>query len=315
MGALIARRLISVVPILLLVTLGVFVLVSLIPGDAAQTLAGGPDATPAQVREVRHALRLDEPVLEQYWDWLKGAVHGDLGTSFQTHEPVAKEIGQRLPVTIGLLLAGTFVALFVGIPLGLISGMRAGSRTDTGARVYASIGLAIPEFVLAVVLVFVVAVEWGWLPPSGFEHFTNSPSEWLRYMTLPALALGLVNGAILSRQLRASLIDTMDSNYVRAAWARGGSARTVVGKHALKNAAMPVVTTLGTQVGFLIGGTVILEQIFAIPGMGSYLLGAINAQDLPVIQGVTVVFVIFGILISLLVDIAYGYLNPKVRVY
>jgi peptide/nickel transport system permease protein len=193
--------------------------------------------------------------------------------------------------------------------------MRAGSRVDTGARVYASIGLAIPEFVLAVVLVFVVAVEWGALPPSGFAHFTDSPTEWLRYMALPALALGIVNGAMLSRQLRASLIDTMDSNYVRAAWARGGSARTVVGKHALKNAAIPVVTLLGTQLGFLIGGTVLLEQIFAIPGMGTYMLRAITTQDLPAIQGVTVVFVIFGILISLLVDITYGFLNPKVRVY
>jgi peptide/nickel transport system permease protein len=315
MGALIARRLISVVPILLIVTFGVFLLVNLGPGDPAVNIAGGVSATPQAVAEVRHELHLDEPLVQQYGRWLSGAVQGDFGTSYTSHEPVATEIGRALPVTIGLVLAGMTVALLVGIPLGLISGMRAGSRADTGARVYASIGLAIPEFVLAVVLVFVVAVEWGILPPSGFVHFSDSPTEWLRYMALPALALGLVNGAMLSRQLRASLIDTMDSNYVRAAWAQGGSARNVVGKHALKNSAIPVVTLLGTQLGFLIGGTVLLEQIFAIPGMGPYMLRSITTQDLPAIQGVTVVFVIFGIAISLLVDITYGFLNPKVRVY
>ena len=314
MGALIARRLLSIIPILLIVTFGVFWLMALVPSDQAEILAG-TDATPARVEEIRHAFGLDQPLLEQYWHWLEDAVQGDLGTSHISQDEVAHEISQRLPVTVSLLLAGTFVALIVGVPLGLVSGMRAGSRADSATRVYTSLGLAIPEFVLAILLVFLVAVQWRLLPTAGYRKFSESPSEWLRFITLPALSLGLVNGAIISRQLRASLVDTMDSNYVRAAWARGGTKRTVVGKHAFKNAAMPVVTLLGTQVGFLIGGTVILEQIFAIPGMGNYLLRAISTQDVQALLGATIVFVIFGLFVSLLVDIAYGFLNPKVRVY
>lgn len=314
MGALIARRLLSVIPILLIVTFGVFFLVSLAPGDQAEQIAG-LDATQKQVDAIREELGLNQPLVGQYWDWLTNAVQGDLGTSRVSQDEVSHEISQRLPVTVGLVIAGTFVALLVGIPLGLVSGMRAGSRADTATRVYTSVGLSIPDFVLGIVLVFVVGVEWRLLPPSGYRQFTESPSQWLEYIILPALSLGLVNGAIISRQLRASLVDTMDSNYVRAAWARGGSRRTVVGKHAFKNAAMPVVTLLGTQIGFLIGGTVILEQIFAIPGMGTYLLRAVGGQDIPAILGSTIVFVIFGLVVSLLVDIAYGFLNPKVRVY
>ena len=315
MAALIARRLLAIIPILLIVTFGVFMLISLVPGDAAVTLAGGIRATPQKIQQVREQLHLNEPLLEQYWRWLSNAVQGNLGTSFYSHQPVSDEIAARLPVTLGMVLAGMFVTLLIGVPLGLISGMRAGSRVDKGGRVFASVGIAVPDFVLAIVLVIVFAVQWRLLPPSGYVGFAESPTEWLRYMALPAVALGIASGAAVSRQLRASLVDTMESNYVRAAWARGGSVRTVVGKHALKNAAMPVVTVLGLQLGFLIGGTVILEQIFSIPGMGTYFLRGVSGFDLPVIQGVTVVFVLFMILMSLLVDIVYGFLNPKVRVH
>jgi len=315
MAALIARRLLAIIPILLIVTFAVFMLISLVPGDAAVTLAGGIRATPQKVQQVREQLHLDEPLLQQYWRWLSNAVQGNLGRSFYSRQPVSDEIAARLPVTLGMIVAGMFVTLLIGVPLGLISGMRAGSRVDKSGRLYASVGVAVPDFVIAIVLVVLFAVQWRLLPPSGYVRFTDSPTEWLRYMALPAVALGIASGAVLSRQLRASLVDTMESNYVRAAWARGGRARTVVGKHALKNAAMPVVTVLGLQLGFLVGGTVLLEQIFSIPGMGSYFLRGIDGFDLPVIQGVTIVFVVFMILMSLAVDIAYGFLNPKVRVH
>jgi peptide/nickel transport system permease protein len=315
MAALIARRLLAIIPILLIVTFAVFMLISLVPGDAAVTLAGGIRATPQKVQQVREQLHLDEPLLQQYWRWLSNAVQGNLGRSFYSRQPVSDEIAARLPVTLGMIVAGMFVTLLIGVPLGLISGMRAGSRVDKGGRLYASVGVAVPDFVIAIVLVVLFAVQWRLLPPSGYVRFTDSPTEWLRYMALPAVALGIASGAVLSRQLRASLVDTMESNYVRAAWARGGRARTVVGKHALKNAAMPVVTVLGLQLGFLVGGTVLLEQIFSIPGMGSYFLRGIDGFDLPVIQGVTIVFVVFMILMSLAVDVAYGFLNPKVRVH
>ena len=308
------RRLLALVPVLLIVSFAVFFLLALVPGDPAITLAGGVTATPAQIAHVTAQLHLNDPLLVQYGRWLGNALHGNLGTSISTGQPVTQQIEQRFPVTFGLVVASAIVSLVVGIPVGLISGIRPQGVVDGGARTFTTLGLAVPSFWLAVLLVSIFAVHWHVFPPTGYTSISTSFTGWLRDITLPAITLGVLVGATLARQLRASLIDTLDTPYIRTAWAKGGTRRTVLFRHGLKNAAMPVVTVFGIQIGYLLGGAVIIEQIFALPGLGPYMLSGITDHDLPVVQGVAVVFVLFQMAMSLLVDISYGYLNPKVRV-
>jgi peptide/nickel transport system permease protein len=311
---LVLRRLLSIIPVLLIVSFAIFFLLALVPGDPAVTLAGGVTATPAEIARVRAELHLNEPLLVQYWHWLTGAVRGNLGTSLSSGQSVSQQIATRFPVTFGLVVASAIVSLFVGIPLGIVSGVRPGGSVDGGARTFSTLGLAVPSFWLAIILVAIFAVHWKIFPPTGYTSITSSFTGWLTDITLPAVTLGLLVGATLARQLRASLIDVLDTPYVRTAWAKGGTRRTVLFGHALKNASMPVVTIFGIQIGYLLGGAVIVEQIFALPGLGPYMLSGITDHDLPVVQGVAIVFVLFQMTMSLLVDISYGYLNPKVRV-
>lgn len=315
MRALIARRLAALVPILLLVSFGVFLLVSLVPGDAAVTLAGGENATPESIAHVRAELHLNEPIVDQYGRWVSHAARLDFGKSLEDGASVSRALRSRIPVTLGLVIAATIVSLLVGVPLGIVSGLRPGGGADRASRLTASLGVAIPNFWLAVVLVAVFAVHYHLLPPSGYVAVTDSLTGWVRHMALPAIALGLASAAALARQLRAELVDVLDATYIRTAWAKGAGARLVVGKHALKNAAIPAVTILGLQIGYLLGGAVIVEQIFALPGLGTYFIRGVLSSDLPVIQGVTVVFVLGQLVMSLLVDMSYGLLNPKVRVH
>jgi peptide/nickel transport system permease protein len=316
MLAMIARRLLSLIPVLLVVSFVVFMLVELVPGDAATTVAGGVNATPERIAEVREELGLDRPVLERYGDWLVDAVQLDFGTSYLNRaggNTVAEDIELRLPVSLGLALAGLFVAIVVGVPLGILAGMRPGAAVDRASVTGTSLGLAIPNFVMAFLLITVFAINLGWFPALGYTKFTDDPLEWLEKITLPAIALGLFAAASVARQTRAAIVDVLQSNYVRTALAVGMSRRTTVVKYAFKNAAIPTVTVLGLQLATLIGGVVIIEQIFSIPGMGQYMLRALTLPDVPVIQGVTITFVVIYVLLNLLVDITYGYLNPRVR--
>lgn len=302
------------IPVLLLVSLAVFMLLALIPGDPAVTLAGGENATPESIARVRERLNLDKPLVVQYLIWLGGVVRLDLGVSLISGQDIVTAIGARLPVTLTLTLAAAVVAIVIAIPLGVIPGMWPGGKLDSGSRLLSSAGLAVPNFWLAVMLVSVCAVQWKLLPPTGYILPTESFTGWLRTVTLPAIALGVVVAANLARQLRRALIDVLDSNYIRTAWAKGAGTGRVVAVHALKNAAIPAITVFGMQLGNLLGGAIIIESIFSIPGLGAYMLQGISAKDMPVVQSVVLVFVVFQMLMSLLVDISYGYLNPKVRV-
>jgi len=314
MATLILRRLLAVIPMLILVSFGVFMLITLVPGDAAVTIAGGDNATPERIAEVREQLGLNDPLLVQYGSWLGDAARLDFGDSLLDNRPVVDEIKSRFPVTFSIAIAALVVGLAIGVPAGIIAGMRPGSFRDRVSVVGASTGLAVPSFWLAMILITIFAVNLRWLPAVGFTRFTDSPTEWLKSVILPAFSLGVLAAAVIARQLRASLIDVMGSSYVRTAWAKGGSATRVVGKHASKNAAIPTVTVVGILLGTLIGGGVIIEQIFSIPGLGSYLIRSVIAFDVPVVQAVTLVFAVVQITMMLLVDISYGFLNPKVRV-
>jgi peptide/nickel transport system permease protein len=302
------------VPLLLIITFLVYALVLLVPGDPARTLAGGLHADPAEVARIRHQLHFDQPLLAQYWRWLTNALHGDLGQSLFQHESVAHGIATRLPVTLSLALGGFAVSIIIGLPLGILAGTRPGTVADRSATVGSSVGIAMPDFFVAIILVVIFAVKLHWLPDIGYVKFTTSPWQWARHLVLPWIALGLGGAATLARQVRGSLIDTLDQDYVRTARAMGIGERRVIWQLALKNALTPAMTILGIQFAYLLGGTVIIEQIFSIQGLGAFVLGAIDTKDVPIVQGVVLFIAIVFVIVNLFVDIMYGVLNPKVRV-
>ena len=313
MTSYILRRLLSLIPLLLIVSFLVFAMAFLVPGDPARTLAGGTRASEAHVIEVRHQLRLDKPIAAQYGRWLTNALRGDLGKSLFKQNSVATEIRRRFPVTLSMALGALVVMVLLGVPAGIAAGTRPGSLIDRMVTLGTSVAIAIPDFWLAIILVVVFAVKLKALPAIGYTSFSQSPVDWATHLYLPWLALGLGGAAPIARQLRGALIDVLDQDYIRTAGAKGLPQRVILVKHALKNAAMAPVTILGIQFAYLLGGTVILEYIFSIPGLGQYFFTALNTRDLPVIQGVTLVIALTFVLLNLAVDVLYAYLNPKVR--
>jgi peptide/nickel transport system permease protein len=311
--AYIVRRLLTLVPLLLLVSFAVFALVLLIPGDPAVTIAGGTKAQPEQIKQVRHLLHEDEPFLQRYGNWLGRAARGDLGQSIYKNRAVSDDIRSRFPVTFSLALGALVVTLLLGVPAGIAAGTRPGSLVDRAITVGSSAAIAIPDFWLGMVLVVLFAVNLNVLPAIGYVPFSRNPIQWATHLYLPWFALGLANGAALARQMRGALIDVLEQDYIRTADAKGLRQSAIIGKHALKNASIAPVTVLGLQFAYLLGGTVIIEQIFSIPGMGQYFYQALLTKDLPVIQGMVLVVALTFVLLNLLVDILYAYLNPKVR--
>ena len=308
----IAKRLLALVPLLFVVSFVVYSLLLLVPGDPATTLAGD-NPTKAQIAATRARLGLDDSLLVQYGRWVGRALRGDLGTSLYSTQKVTSAVASRLPATLSLTFAAIGVALLVAVPAGLLAARRPNGIVDRLTSVGASIGVALPSFWVGVVLIVVFTIKSNLLPPVGYIGLSESPWQWVRHMVLPATALGAVAAAETTRQLRGSMVDVMRTDYVRTATAKGMRHRTVMLKHALKNAASPVLTVLGIQITFLLGGSVIVERMFNIPGLGSLAIDAVLSHDIPVIQGVVIVAVVVSVLANLVVDIAYGFLNPKVR--
>lgn len=305
------RRLSLAVPLLFVVSALTFVLISLTPGDAAAEILG-PYAPRAEYLALRRALGLDLPIYEQYWHWLVHAIHGDLGWSLFTEEPVTAAINARLPVTLSLVGGALLVMAVVGVCLGLFSAVRggvAGRMVDALALV----GFAVPAFWLGGVLVVLFAVNMTWFPATGYVSLTQSPGAWIRSLVLPVLALSVSGVAALAKQTREAMLDALGSEYIRMAWANGLSARSIFFRHALKNTGIRVITVLGLQVIGLLSGTVVMETVFALPGLGSLAVDASIRHDLPMVQGVVVYFTVIVVVVNLLVDIAYTSLNPKVR--
>jgi peptide/nickel transport system permease protein len=308
-----ARRLLIAVLLLFLISLGVYSLILILPGNPAIALAGGTHATPAEIAKITAELHLNEGFFVQYWNWLRAALHGNLGNSLFNNETVSSGIAARFPVTLSIAAGGMIVAILLGVPSGVIAGLHQGAARDRIVTVGSSIAVAIPDFWLGMLLVIVFAVKLGWLPALGYTPFTQSPAGWFEDLLLPWLALGIGGSAVIARQVRGALIDTLDQDYMRTAVAKGLSPRMVVGKHALKNALSPAVTVIGIQFGYLLGGTLIIEQIFSLPGLGTYIIQAINDKDIPEIQGVVLVVATCFVFINLVVDVIYAYLNPKIR--
>jgi peptide/nickel transport system permease protein len=310
----ILRRLLALIPLLLIVSFIVYGLELLVPGDPARNILG-LNAHEDVVRTLRHHLWLDRGFLAQYWHWLSGVLHGDLGNSwFRPTENVRTEIAHRFPVTFSMAIGALAVTILIGLPLGLISGTRPQSLRDRGVTVTTAAAIAAPDFWLGMMLIIVFAVNLQVLPASHYVPFAVNPGLWYRHLVLVWFAMGIPGAASFSRQLRGSLIDSMEQDYVRTARAKGLSERRVVLKHAMKNASLAPVTVLGLQFAYTLGGTIVLENIFNYNGLGQYLFDAITTKDLPVIQAVVLVIALTFVLVNLFVDILYAYLNPKVRI-
>jgi len=307
----VARRLAMAIPLLFIVSASSFVLVSLTPGDAAQSILGLNAPQDAVVR-LRHALGLDNPIYVQYWDWLKHALHGDFGTSVVTGETVTHAIDARLPPTLALIVGAFLLGSTIGVGLGVLSALRGGAL-GRAVDAFALAGFALPAFWLGAILIAVFAVKLRWFPATGYVAFADSPSGWLNSLVLPVVALSVGAIAAIAKQTRASMLEVLSSEHIRMAWANGLSPRSIVFRHALKNAALPVIAVVGVQAVWLLGGTVVIESVFALPGLGSLLVSSSIQHDLPVVEGIAIYFTVIIVLISLLTDLAYSWLNPRVR--
>jgi len=306
------NRLIAVIPLMLIVTAATFFLGELMPGDQAQAIAGDT-ATPEMVEAIRRDLRLDDPAPVRYVRWLGDAVQGDLGVSTTSRRPVIDELERRWPITAQLAFLSLGLSLAVGIPIGIIQGLRPGSKADRGLLGVMSVSMAAPGFWIATMAVFLFAVKLRWLPAIGYVGFSESPVEWAKHMIMPAGTMAILGAAVIARFLRTSLIGVMQEDYIRAARARGLSPRRLIGRHALRNGATPVVTVLGLRFASLLAGSAIIEEIFGLPGLGSYTVRAVQLRDFPVVMSVVLAIALIVLSVNLLTDIAYLMLNPKVR--
>ncbi len=307
-----ARRLLVAIPSLLIASLIVFTLPRLIPGDVV-VLMLQEKAYARDLEELRAKLGLDRPIYVQYFEWLGRAARGDLGESLWTRRPVLEEIERRLPITLALGLLATLFALLIALPVGVISATRQDTLRDYLARSLAILGLSLPGFWLATLVIVLPAIWWGWRPVSEFVEFSRNPAGHVAQLLLPALILGIAAAASLMRLTRGMLLEVLRQDYVRTAWAKGLRERVIVLKHSLRNAVIPVITVLGIQIAQIMGGTVIMETIFGLPGMGRFLFEAINQRDYPVIQGVNLVVVSSIVFVNLAIDALYAVLDPRIR--
>jgi peptide/nickel transport system permease protein len=311
MAAYIIRRLLLLVPVVLFVSFITFMLIHLVPGDPARVQLG-EDSTPEALAALRQELGLDRPLYEQYALWLNRAVHGNLGESIQLHQPVLQAILQRLPVTIELGVAALLFSLVLAVPLGMTAATRRGSRMDWLLNVSSLLGTTIPPFVLGLLLILVFAVVLRIFPPGGYVPFTEDPLENLRDLILPMIALGSASVAVNFRQVRASMIEVLSQDYIRAARAKGLSERRINYRHAFPNALLPLLTLVGLQAGAILAGAIVVETIFLWPGVGQLAVSSILSKDYPVVQGVVLLSALSYILINLLVDLSYTVVDPRI---
>ncbi len=316
MSAYLMRRLLALLPTLLFASIIVFSIVRLVPGDVVDLMLSQNDIS-ADVRsreELMQLLGLDRPMWQQYLHWVGNIVlHGDLGVSLWQGEPVLKMVMARIPVTLSLGVIALVVALSVALPIGVLSAIRQDSAADYVARSFSILMLAVPSFWLGTMVMVFPSVWWGWSPEVRYVPFRENPLQHIEQMLVPAIVLGMALSAITMRMTRTMMLEVLRQDYIRTAWAKGLNERMVILRHALRNALIPVVTLVGLQAPLLIGGAVIIEQIFALPGMGLLLLDAVHQRDYPVITGVFLVVGVAVMLINLLVDLSYGLFDPKVR--
>jgi len=311
MSRIVLRRILQAVPLLFIVSSFTYVLVSLIPGSVVTALLGD-SATPAEYIAMKKRLGLDRPVYVQYWHWFENAIRGNLGVSLQNHQTVSSILNSRIVVTLTLVIGTVVVVAIVGIAAGVVGALRRGvvAKAIDGTS---WLGLAVPNFWFGLLLVELFSLTLRVLPSEGFVPFTTSPVDWFKSLILPIVALSVGPIAVVAKQTREAMVEELSREYVRTLRASGLTERSIVIRHVLKNAAVPVVTVLGVLFAQLLGGTVIVETVFVLPGLGSLAASSVAAHDLPVVEGVAVYFAFIVISMNLVIDILYGWLNPKIR--
>ncbi len=312
MFKLLISRIFGLVPLLITVSVLTFGMMHLVPGDIRDRILG-VEATQEQYDALGEKLGLNDPFLIQYGRWLLKALQGDLGTSAYNSQKVTDAVLDTLPVTLSLTMGGMVIAILIGVPAGVYAGLHRGSMVDRTAVLLATIGQALPNFWVAMLLVIPFALWWKLVPATGFTPPTTSVSGWLASIAIASLALGTSASAALARQTRGAIIDVLRQDYIRTARAKGLPQHVVTFKHALKNAAVPVITTIGFQVNGLLGGALIVEQVFGLYGFGSLAIDAVRTQNIPMMQGVVVMGTLVIVCVNIVVDLAYGYVNPRVR--
>ncbi|MEZ4498722.1 MAG: ABC transporter permease [Thermomicrobiales bacterium] len=314
MGRYLIRRMLLLIPVLIGVSILVFALIHAIPGDISNFVIGTDTRISDEQRAlVRKSYGLDDPLPVQYAKWMGHVLQGDLGKSFRTRREIWDELSLRLPVTAQLAVMAAAIAILLAIPIGVLAAVKRNSRIDYAATVGTLIGISVPNFLLATVLVLIFSYHLKWLPPIGYTPFRDDPVGNLKVMLMPSISLALPLTAVLMRYTRSAVLEALSHDHVRVARAKGLANRTVMTRHVLKNASIPIITVIGIQFATLLGGTVIIETIFGLPGIGRYIYESISTRDYPVVQGVTLVMATIFVLISLVVDIAYAFMDPRLR--
>jgi peptide/nickel transport system permease protein len=307
-----ARRILQMIPVLFFVSLIIFALINLVPGDAARLFLG-EEAPPEALAALRHQLGLDQPLYLQYLRWVGGMLHGDFGHSFKDNRPVLSTLLQKVPATAELTAAALLIAWTVAIPAGVLAAWRQRTSVDYSASAAALLGLSVPSFWLGIMLIYLFAVQLRWLPASGFTPLTQDPGTNVRTLVMPAFVLGVAQAAVVMRQLRSSMLEVLSADYVRTAKAKGLAGLAVLARHALRNALIPVITVMGIQMGALLGGAVITEAIFAVPGLGRLAIESIYSRDYQVLEGVVMFSALAILVINLLVDVVYSLVDPRIK--
>ena len=305
-------RLLSAVPVLFVVSLVTFLLMWLVPGDISAEI-GGTDATPADLAAIRERLGLDRPIWERALNWYGALFRGDLGYSYLLNRPVADAVLERLPVTLSLAALSLTLATAIGMLLGILAAVRHNTLVDQGAMVTALIGLSIPDFWFGIVLIILFGVWLGWLPTGGFVPLLEDPAGWAASMALPAFTLAVTQMGVIARMTRSSMLDVLGQDYIRTARAKGMGWSTVIFRHALRNAMIPIVTVVGVITGVVLSGAVVIETVFSLPGVGRLIIGAIQRRDFPVIQGGLLITACVFVFVNIVVDLLYGWFDPRVR--
>jgi peptide/nickel transport system permease protein len=314
--AYIVRRLALGVIVLFLATLIIFAMMHVLPGDPVDIITGGQSQSygPKELAALKHEYHLDKPIITQYFYWIGGVLHGDFGKSLVNGESVAAMIGRRLPVTLNLTIVAAFISAILGVTAGIISAIRRGKWLDTLFTTGANLGITAPNFLIAIVLIYVFSYKIKLLPTYGYTSPFTDFSLHLQKMIIPVIALCLFGLASIARQTRSSMLEVVHQDYVRTAWAKGLSERVIVIRHMLKNSLIPVITTMGMQISFMIGGAVLVETVCNIPGMGRMAADGVKGLDYPVVMGVVVVTAVVIVLVNIAVDITYAFLDPRIRV-
>ena len=309
----VGRRFLLMIPTIIGISIIIFLMVRLMPGDIVDVLLGGDAvATQEQKHQVREQLGLTGSYPEQYWSWASGVLTGDFGESYRNTEPVADVLSRAVPITLELMILALLIATLIGVPLGVISAVRRDSVSDYGARVGGLVGISIPSFWLATLLLLFTSRVFGWVPPITYVKFFDDPLTNLSQFILPAISISVFTLAIVMRMVRATMLEVLGQDYVRTARAKGVKHRLVVYRHALRNALIPVVTIIGFEIGILMGGAAIVEIIFGLPGVGYVLLNAIFNRDYPVVQGATLLIAVIFVVSNTVVDVVYGWLDPRI---